>query len=157
MRRLSATVGTKVMSSASAQRVGTVQRALIDVPPRRIVGLQVGRDELVDWEAIRGVGPDAVVIEDERRVRAAADAREERALAGELDWKGKRVLSDLGDELGTVTEVEFDESDGTIHAVGTTTGPVAAERLHALGSYCLVVRHDAGHGASPGGELTRER
>ncbi|MBW3644857.1 MAG: PRC-barrel domain-containing protein [Actinobacteria bacterium] len=149
MRQLSETVGTKVMSSASAQRVGTVQRALTDVPPRRIVALQVGRDELVDWEAIVGVGPDAVVIEDERRVRAAADAREERALAGELDWKGKRVLSDLGDELGTVTEVEFDEADGSLHAVDTTTGPVAAERLHALGSYCLVVRHSAGDGNLP--------
>ena len=149
MRRLSATVGTKVMSSASAQQVGTVQRALIDVPPRRIVALQVGRDELVDWQAILGVGPDAVVIEDESRVRAAADAREERALGGELDWKGKRVLSDLGDELGTVTEVEFDEADGAIQSVGTTTGPVAAERLHALGSYCLVVRHSAGDGDLP--------
>lgn len=150
MRRLSATVGTTVMSSASAQRVGRVERALIDVPPRRILALQVGRDELVDWQSIRGVGSDAVVIEDEGRVRAAADAREERALAGELDWAGKRVLSDLGDELGTVTDVEFDESTGVLHTVATTTGSVAAQRLHALGSYCLVVRHEAGNEVLPG-------
>ena len=144
MRRLSEVAGTKVMSKTSAQRLGKLERALVDASLRRVVALQVGRGELVDWEAVSGLGADAVVVEHEDRVRPAADAREERALAGELDWKGKRVLSDRGNEIGTVTDVEFDEHSGALHAVHTTEGRVAADRLHALGSYCLVVRHDAG-------------
>lgn len=142
MRRLLRELtGTRVMSKASAQKMGKVEGAVFDVPPRRVVALQVGRDELVDWDDVSGVGTDAVVVESEDRVRGAADAHEERAMAGDFDWRGKRVLSDHGNELGTVTEVELDEVSGSIEAVVTTEGRVAADRLRALGSYCLVVRH----------------
>jgi uncharacterized protein YrrD len=143
-RLLKDVTGTRVMSRASAQKMGKVERVLLGVPPRRVVALQVGRDQLVDWRDVSGVGTDAVVVESEERVRQATDAREERAMAGDFDWKGKRVLSDHGNELGTVTEVELDEATGAIEAVLTTEGRVAAERLRALGSYCLVVRHEPG-------------
>jgi uncharacterized protein YrrD len=142
MRKLSEASGTKVMSKASAQKIGKLERVIVDVPPRRVVALQIGRDELVDWEAVSGVGSDAVVVESEDRVRTAADAREERALAGDFDWKGKRVLSDHGNQMGTVTEVEFDETTGAIELVETTEGRLAANRVRAIGTYCLVVRHD---------------
>lgn len=142
MRRLSQAVGTKVMSRASAQRAGKLERLIVDAPPRRIVALQIGRSELADWAAVSGVGTDAVVVEGEDSVRSAADAREERALDGDFDWKGKRVLSDRGNSMGKVTDVEFDEVTGLLLAVETTEGRLAADRLQALGSYCLVVRHD---------------
>lgn len=143
MRRLLKDVtGARVMSKASAQKMGKVERVLLDVPPRRVVALQVGRDGLVDWVDVSGVGTDAVVVESEERVRQAADAREERAMAGDFDWKGKRVLSNHGNELGTVTEVELDEVTGAIEAVLTSAGQVTADRLVALGSYCVIVRHD---------------
>ena len=142
MRRLSEAAGTKVMSKASAQKTGKLERILVDVPPRRIVALQIGRDELVDWRDVSGVGGDAVVVEGEGVLRAAADSREERAMAGDFDWKGKRVLSDRGNSMGKVTDVEFDEGTGLLEAVETTEGRLSADRLQALGSYCLVVRHD---------------
>jgi len=144
VRRLSEVAGTKVMSKASAQKMGKVERILLDVPPRRIVALQVGRDELVTWADVSGVGNDAVVVESEDRVRTATDAREERAMAGDFDWKHKLVLSDRGNELGKVVELEFDEVTGDLEAVETTEGTVDAGRLHALGPYCLVVRHQGG-------------
>lgn len=144
MRRLSDVAGTKVMSRASAQRMGKVERILVDVPPRRVIALQVGRDELIDWADVSGVGHDAVVVESEDRVRAAADAREERALAGDFDWKGKRVLSDRGNELGKVLELELDEVNGELQTLLTSEGAVTASRLHALGPYCVVVRHEDG-------------
>jgi sporulation protein YlmC with PRC-barrel domain len=140
VRRLSEVAGTKVMSRTSAQKVGKVERVLVDVPPRRVMAVQIGRDEVVDWESVSGLGTDAVVVEDEDRVRAAADAREERAIAGDYDWKGKRVLTDLGHELGTVTDVEIDEVTGALEVVETTEGRLPASRLHAIGSYCVVVR-----------------
>lgn len=148
MRRLSEAVGTRVMSKASAQRVGKLERVVFDVPPRRVVAVQVGGKDLVDWSAVSGLGTDAAVIESEEHLRPAADAREERALGGDLDWKGKRVLSDRGNELGTVTEIELDETSGAIEAVDTTGGRVGPERLLALGSYCLVVREEPGTEAS---------
>ncbi|HEV2809568.1 MAG TPA: PRC-barrel domain-containing protein [Acidimicrobiales bacterium] len=142
MRRLSEVAGTKVMSKASAQKMGKIERILVDVPPRRVTALQVARDELVDWADVSGVGHDAVVVSSEESVRTAADAREERALSGDFDWKGKLVVSDRGNEMGNVVDLELDESSGQLEVVHTTEGRLEAGRLHALGSYCLVVRHD---------------
>ena len=134
-------MGTRVMSKASAERVAKFERVVFDAPPRRVLAVQVGK-RFVDWSAVSGLGTDAVVIESEEHLRPAADAREERALAGDLDWKGKRVLSDHGNEVGTVTEIELDEKTGGIEVVETTSGRVSADRLLALGSYCLVVRQE---------------
>ncbi len=144
MRKLSEVAGTKVMSRTSAQKIGKVERVLFDVPPRRVVAVQIGRDEVVDWEAVTGMGSDAVVVEGEEQVRAAGDAREERALAGDFDCKGKRVLSDHGNEMGTVGELELDEASGALVAIETSEGRVEANRLHAIGSYCVVVTQDLG-------------
>ncbi|HWH33690.1 MAG TPA: PRC-barrel domain-containing protein [Acidimicrobiales bacterium] len=143
MRRLSEVAGLKVLSKASAEKIGKLDRILVDVPPRRVVAVQVGRDEVVDWEALSGIGHDAVVVDDEQRVRAAADAWEERALSGDFDWKGKIVLSDRGNQMGTVVDVEIDEQSGELLALDTSEGPVDANRLRALGSYCVVVRYQA--------------
>ncbi|MDP9005564.1 MAG: PRC-barrel domain-containing protein [Actinomycetota bacterium] len=134
-------MGTRVMSKASAERVAKLERVVFDAPPRRVLAVQVGK-RFVDWSAVSGLGTDAVVIESEEHLRPAADAREERALGGDLDWKGKRVLSDHGNEVGTVTEIELDENTGAIEVVETTSGRVSADRLLALGSYCLVVRQE---------------
>ena len=135
------------MSRATAERVGKLERVVLDNPPRQVVAVQVGKG-LVDWSAVSGLGADAVVIEGDDHVRPPAGAREEQAMAGALDWKGKRVLSDAGNELGTVVEVEVDEATGVVEVVDTTAGRFAADRLVALGSYCLVVRHDPGAGDS---------
>jgi sporulation protein YlmC with PRC-barrel domain len=143
VRRFSETSRTRVMSRGSAQRIGSVARFLVDPGTHRIVALQVAKDLLVDWEGVRGVGDDAVVVEDEGRLRGPADDREERAIRGKLDLRGKLVLTDGGNGAGQVTDVEFDERTGTLETVVTTTGRIPADRIRALGSYCLVVREEA--------------
>ncbi|MGH9183892.1 MAG: PRC-barrel domain-containing protein [Acidimicrobiales bacterium] len=139
MRRLTQTAGTKVVSRASAEQIGTVSRAMVDPDGHRIVALQVGKGRLVDWEALTGVGAGAVVVDDGSRVRGPEDEREHRAVRGELDLEGKLVLSDAGNELGTVADLEFDEASGVVEMVVTTEGRIAGDRLRAIGSYCVVV------------------
>ena len=146
MKRLSDVVGMRVMSKATAEQAGRVERALVSTHERRIVGFQVGKGLVVDWAALSGVGDDAVVVEAEGRVRRAQGDRELKALRGRYDLVGKRVLSDRGDEIGTVVDVEFDEATGRLEAVETSAGMVAGERVLGLGSYCLVVRREAGTG-----------
>lgn len=138
MRRLSEVLGTRVMSRSSAERVGKLERVVFDHPPRRIAAVQVGKS-LIDWSGVSGLGTDAVVIESSDQLHPPDGAREDAAVAGVLDWKGKRVLSDHGNEVGTVVEIELDEASGAIETVETTGGRFPADRLLALGSYCLVV------------------
>ncbi|MBW3575114.1 MAG: PRC-barrel domain-containing protein [Actinobacteria bacterium] len=142
MKRLSELVGTRVMSRDSAERVGKLERVVFDNPPRRITAVQVGKS-LVDWEAVSGLGTDAVVIDSGEALRSPSGRREDQAVAGAYDWKGKRVLSDGGTEIGTIVDVEVDETTGMIESMETTASRLGADRLVALGSYCLVVADDA--------------
>ncbi len=52
----------------------------------------------------------------------------------------KRVLSTVGDEMGVVTDVEFDGSTGAITYLMVDGAPVPAERLVGVGSWAVVVR-----------------
>ncbi|HUF32304.1 MAG TPA: PRC-barrel domain-containing protein [Acidimicrobiales bacterium] len=139
--------GTKVMSKASAEKVGSVDRLVIDVGARRITAVQVAKGDVVAWEAISGIGDDAVIIDDRASVRSAAEGREARTLKGDLDIAGRRVLSDTGNLLGHVDDVELDEATGTIEAIVTDQGRLDGDRLRAIGSWCVVVAHDPDHAA----------
>ena len=52
---------------------------------------------------------------------------------------GKRVLTSAGDELGTVTDVEFVPDTGEVTALVLDTGTIAGTRLLGIGSYAVVV------------------
>jgi uncharacterized protein YrrD len=137
--------GTKVVSRSSAEKVGAIDRLVIDPGTRRVTAVQVGKGDVVPWEAISGIGDDAVIIDDGGSVRPAAEGREEQTLKGDLDLGGRRVLSDTGNELGEVEDLEFDESTGEVTGLVTDGGRIDGDRLRAVGSYCVVVAHDAEH------------
>ncbi len=62
-------------------------------------------------------------------------------MSGALDPLQKRVLSDLGNELGTVTDVTVDD-DGLVEGIETGEATVAGTRLRGIGSYAVVVEAD---------------
>lgn len=137
-------LGTAVMSRSDAERLGKVRRMLVDVGERRITALHIdGRKKkalLVDWEALVGFGPDAVVVSADDTLRGPADDRELAMVSGDLDWIGRRLLTDGGDVVGVVDDVEFDPSTGAITMVATDDQTYDADRLRALGPYCVIVR-----------------
>lgn len=142
--RLSDALGTTVLSRDDAEELGRVRHLLVDVGARRITALHIdGRRKkalLVDWDALSGFGPDAVVVGPGDALRGPADDTELAMVSGDLDWIGRRVLTTNGDAVGTVTDVEFDASTGALTAVVTDQASYEAERLRALGPYCVIVR-----------------
>lgn len=52
---------------------------------------------------------------------------------------GNRVLSTAGDELGTVTDVEFDGGSGSVTRLLLVENEIAGVRLRGIGSYAVVV------------------
>jgi uncharacterized protein YrrD len=142
--RLSEADGRPVVSRASAETIGELKHVAVDAGARRIVALHVagGRRgaRLVDWSGIVAFGPDGIVVDDDDAARPPADEREAAVASGKLDLDGRLVLSDGGDAIGAVADVEFDEATGGLRSIVTTEGPVEAERLRAIGPYCLIVR-----------------
>jgi uncharacterized protein YrrD len=144
MRRLSEVDGERVISRDSAEQVGTLRHVVIDASARRIVALHVDgrrkKSQLVDWGAITGFGPDAIVVESEDALRPPAEGRELEVASGKLDLNGRLALSDGGDSLGAVTDIEFDEASGAVERVVTDHASYDGARLRAIGPYCVILR-----------------
>lgn len=153
--RFEQATGTPVYSRESADEIGTVIRFVITPGTHRVAAVHVAgrkrRAQLVDWSNVVGFGPDAVVIDSAESLRAADADHEQRVTAGDLDLRGRRVLTDGGYEIGELTDVDFDESSGVLELIHTSRTTVGADGLLVIGPYAVVVRH---HAVRPGAEPT---
>ena len=143
-------IGRKVVSRASARDLGVVDHLLVLADQRRITAVIVGRGHkarLVDWAALSGFGPDAVMVADEGALRPAADDRERAAADGKLGLVGKRVLTDRGNELGTLDDVTFDPGTGFVEMLRIGSREIPAGSLLGSGRYAVVL--EAGQEPAP--------
>lgn len=142
MTALSTLIGAKVVSRASAEELGTIQGAVVDVPGRAIAAWQVGkgrRAQLIEHAHLTGIGSAAVVVDDEANLRDAVTAEETATVKGNRPLIGHTALSDAGDILGDVQDAEVDTDTGALLSVTTPAGPYSADQLRGLGSYALVI------------------
>lgn len=139
--------GRKVVSTATAETVGVVDGFVVDPSTRKVLSLQLrkthGNDDSLLWSDIAAFGADAVTVDDAGKLTEPGEDVE--ALTGkDHALVGKRVLSSAGDELGKVSDVDFDPSSGAIAAIvlggGDGDGEVAGAHLVGVGSYAVVVR-----------------
>lgn len=131
-----------VVSTATATKIGRVDGFVIDVAPPRVVLLRVGKaphGSLVSWSDLQGFGPDAATVADEAVIRSPDGPFERHADARKLEVLGKRVLSERGDALTEITDVDFDPETGAITTLLTRSEAIPGERLIGLGSYAVIV------------------
>ncbi len=146
-------MGRAVVARDTAETVGQIHGAVVDVGSLRIVALQVGKGHkarLADWSSITGVGPDAAVVDGEASLRAGQGEREERMVKGDIALLGGRVLSDRGDVLGALDDVDFDEETGEIRALVCGGDSIVAARLRSVGGYAVVVAAEPAPSAHEG-------
>ncbi|MGO9754615.1 MAG: PRC-barrel domain-containing protein, partial [Solirubrobacteraceae bacterium] len=66
--------------------------------------------------------------------------REHDAASGKLDAVGKRAVSDMGNDPGTVTDVLFDPETGAIESIVIGDREEPAASLLGAGSLAVIVR-----------------
>ncbi len=141
--RLSEADGRPVISRASAETVGELRHVVVDAGARSIRALHVAggrrRAALVDWADVAGFGPDGIVIAGEDAAHPPKDDLEKAVAAGHLDLDGRLVLDDAGRAVGSLEDVLFDEETGRIGAFVAGGAEHDAERLRAIGPYCVVL------------------
>lgn len=133
--------GRKVVSRASARDLGAVSHLLVDAGQRRIAAVVVGRGkraQVVEWGQL-SFGPDAVMLADEGSLRPPGDARERAGAEGKLEMVGKRALTELGTELGTIHDVSFDAGTGALEMLRIGERDVPPGSLLGSGPYAVVV------------------
>lgn len=132
-----------VVNTATATRVGRVDGFVVLPGPPRVALLRLGKvtgaGTLLAWDDLGGFGPDAVTVSTDAVIRPARDALEARAEDNDLEILGKRVLTERGMDLGTVTDVDFDPETGAVTTLITKSDTIAGQRLIGLGGYATVV------------------
>ena len=144
--RFAAASGRRVVSRTSAEELGKLAHIVIDGKRRQVTSLVVGTGRkalLIAWDQVSGFGPDAVMIADETALHEPRDDREHAAADGKLELLGKRAFSDIGNELGTVTDVVFDPSTGAIESILVDDREEPVASLLGAGSFAVIVRESA--------------
>ena len=141
--RFIAAVGRKFVSRTSAEELGALTHAAVDVKKRQVTSLVTGKGRKaarVDWDQVSGFGPDAVMVADESALHAPRDDHESAAVDGKLELIGKRVLSDMGEDLGEASDFVFDPATGAVETLVVGEKEVPATSLLGAGSYAVVVK-----------------
>lgn len=140
--RWRAVLRRQVVDTTTAETVGQVDTLVLDPVERRVRAVVVrGADPgLLDVEEVAAFGKDAVTVEGREALRRPRDERDEGAADGELDPLGKQVLTEDGDLLGVVADVEFDAETGAVDSIVMADDRLAAGRLLGVGPFAVVVR-----------------
>jgi uncharacterized protein YrrD len=141
--RFTAAKGRKVVSRASAEELGNITHLVVDTERRVVSQLIVGKRRdarILDWDGISGFGSDAVMATNDEVLREPADEHERDVAKGKLDPMGRRVLSDLGNELGRVDDIVFDNATGAIDQIIVAGQEYQGDALLGAGSYAVVLR-----------------
>ena len=143
--------GRAVVDLDAAEKVGKVERLVLDPDARRVAALLVSRGGAISGDgmhmtvpasAIRALGPDAVTIHPGAAVSEQALAQLDR-LPRTSDIIGCKVVSEDGRLLGRVDDVLIDRHDGRIigysladqDVLGKISGLIAGDRKRKHGPY----------------------
>lgn len=141
--RFSQLRGQRVLARENAQLVGSVRRLLLDQPTVSVSGAQlegvVGDATILPWSSVAAVGPDALMIEAPDVLQSPTSEIEEDIRRGTFDLEGKQVLSELGDSLGHVEDVEFDERSGRLLRLDVPGHALPLERFVAIGPHAVIL------------------
>ncbi|MFK4071331.1 hypothetical protein [Streptomyces sp. NPDC029674] len=140
MMLLSQAVGRPVVSAVDAAHIGTVGGIVVAPEDALITAIRLdgakGRGDVIAWADVHAVGPDAVVVGAASAARFASTDS-----SGSQDLLGKRLLTELGDGIGTLADVTFDPESGHLHTLHTSRGHrIPGPHLLGIGSYAVVVR-----------------
>ncbi|PZS14471.1 MAG: hypothetical protein DLM57_14460 [Pseudonocardiales bacterium] len=137
--------GRRVVSTSTAETVGQIADFVIDPHSHSLVAITLKKTDHGDtllWARITSFGADAVTVPGAEVIIDANDA------VAELSGKdqrliGKRVLNTAGEDLGPVTDVDFDPDTGRLVALTLATCTIVGDRLIAIGSYAAVAHPDS--------------
>lgn len=142
MTSLGSAVGRRVVSRATADEVGQLHHVVIDTTGPAVVALVIGSGKkalVVDWSALSGFGPDAVMITDESALRPPEGPIEVATANHHRDLLKARALGADGFLLGTVTDAEIDDETGRLLEIRVGELALPGTSLLALGSYAAVL------------------
>lgn len=133
-----------VLDLTTATTIGQVEGAVIDYPNQAVSALVVGKTgdnrSILPFADLHSLGADAVTIDGTDALRLPHTTIEERTADGTYSPVGKRALTELGLDVGVVTDAVIDAETGAF--VGLVVGEQAVEAalVMAVGDHAAVIR-----------------
>jgi sporulation protein YlmC with PRC-barrel domain len=140
MVRATELAGRAVIDIDAAEKVGTLDKLILDPDGRRVAGFVVTRSGsgfphskdqvLIPAASVRAIGPDAITIK--QSTVGVNDVGRLESLPRGSDLIGRKIVSEDGRFLGKVSDVLIDRTDGRI--VGyLLSDHTAGKRLEEMG------------------------
>src|SRR5581483_1852612 len=117
-----------VFAIDQGKNIGEVKNLVFDPLQRRVTDLILKeggwfrRPEVIPFETIEHIGPDAVVIKPTRVEGAATTEIREEDLKKSFNLTGRKVLSEKGHDLGTIYDIDINEETGEVFGFELTQG-----------------------------------
>lgn len=129
MRTREDVTGITVIAIDSGTKIGKVEDIIFDFEGNHLLGILLEDSGLshtgrvVPYSRVRGIGPDAVMVEGEDALMdAEKDEHISRVLGQKIRIKGKEVYTMDGKDLGKITDIQFDEKTGRIEGYEVSGG-----------------------------------
>lgn len=142
MTSLRKLIDRPVVDRANATTLGSLAGMTIDVENGAVQAWQIGKGRkarFVDHLHIVGVGDAAMLIDDAANLRQPEDDHEHATVKGKLAALGHRAISDAGDDLGTIFDVDIDLATGYIRRIETPLIESRGRQIRGFGAYALVL------------------
>lgn len=141
--RWSQLVGQRVLARDNGQLLGSLRRVMLDPEGPSVTAAQLdgggGGTSIIDWPSVASIGSDAVMVEHAAAAREPHGERERQLLAGRLELDGKLVLTEMGDSLGALQDIEFERDSGLVVRLHVPGEVVAVDRIVAFGPDLLII------------------
>ncbi len=123
-----ALIGMPIYSLDRGEEIGEVENLIFDPDRRKVIGfvLEEGglfrSPQVIPFESIESIGSDAIVLKRGAPLDLPPEEVDPKELKESFNLTGKKVLSERGQEIGTVYDLEIDEQTGTVTGIEVRRG-----------------------------------
>jgi sporulation protein YlmC with PRC-barrel domain len=132
-----------VVDLETAEVIGHVDDAILDANAKLLMGFTLrktpGKSDWLAWSSIKAIGADAITVESIRTLIEQPEGAG-RLLLGD-DVIGGRVLSDRGESMSPLDDIEFDTPTGHVsELILSDSITIPGADLLGAGTYATVVK-----------------
>lgn len=123
-------IGLKVVTLETGKEVTKIEDVVYDPRDNMVKALVIDEGgwfsdaKVILFEDIKSIGEDAVIIESEERVRTASEvsSRVANIAREEQNLTKTKIITEEGDELGSVSDIIFDSKTGKVEEFEVSQG-----------------------------------
>jgi uncharacterized protein YrrD len=121
-------IGIPVFSLDQGKEIGEVKNLVFDPVQRKVTDLILKEGglfrspEIIPFEAIEHIGPDAAVLKRSLGESIAPSEIDKKELKESFNLTGRKVLSEEGHDLGTIYDIDINERTGEVYGFELTQG-----------------------------------